>query len=119
LRCSSLLTVFSSSLTDCASSREVSSSSLVDCSSSLIESSSSLVDFSSSSAVSYSSTTDCTRSRHSRNSLSSCSVEAACSAIEAGNICSWPSGAPTSQKTTRNNGSWWLSGNGSTMISTT
>src|SRR5204863_513783 len=47
------------------------------------------------------------------------SVEAACSAIEAGNICSWPSGAPTSQKTTRNNGSWWLSGNGSTTMSTT
>ena len=62
LLCSSVLTVFNSSLIDCNSSFEVSSSSLVDCSSSLTDCISSLEDFSSSFEVSNSSFAACRNS---------------------------------------------------------
>ena len=104
---SSLLTVCSSSLTDCSSSFEVSSSSLVDCSSSLTETSSSFADFSSSSAVSYSSIIDCSRSRVSRSSRSSCVRPASAAAASRrlrGRLAPAPA-ALRSSKSTRNSGS--------------
>ena len=112
LPASSLLTVFSSSLTDCNSSLEVSSSSLVDCSSSLTDTSSSLPDFSSSSEVSYSSMVACRRSRVSRSSCSrlatSPSTGRSCCCAASSRV----SGRPRSVKTIRYNGSWspWKNG---------